>query len=99
VRLPADLSPPLAAKVAAFTQEKAELKEELRHLIFTPGALLPASRFRVPWSDSPQGHESRFAALDKLAEEIRQELALRPDLPQALSRLALPSFPPSLKHG
>ena len=97
VRLPADLSPLLAAKVAAFTQEKTELKEELRHLIYTP---VSASTGESPASTLErfaQGHEPRFAALDKLAEEIRRELALRPDLPTALSRLTLPSLPPELE--
>ena len=97
VRLPADLSPPLAAKVAAFTQEKTELKEELRRLLYTPGSTAAGEPLPGALERFAQGHESRFAALDKLAEEIRQELALRPDLPQALSRLALPQLSPELE--
>jgi hypothetical protein len=97
VRLPADLSPPLAAKVAAFTQEKAELKEELRQLIYTPGSSAASEPLPSALERFAQGHEPRFTALDKLAEEIRRELALRPDLPTALSRLTLPSLPPELE--
>jgi hypothetical protein len=97
MRLPADLSPSLAAKVTAYTREKAELKEKLHDIIYAPDSTAAGEPLASTLARFAQEHEHRFAALDKLAEEIRRELALRPDLPQALSRLALPQLSPELE--
>jgi len=96
VRLPADLSPSLAAKVADYTREKTALKAELDRIIYAPGT----SSGEPPPRTLEQFAlrlETISAAQEKLAEEIRRELALRPDLPQALSRLALPPLSPELE--
>jgi hypothetical protein len=97
VRLPADLSPTLAAKVAAYTRKKTELKEELGHIVFTPGRTSAGDPLPRNLEQFARGLEPSFAALEQVAEEIRRELALRPDLPQALSRLALPQLSPELE--
>jgi hypothetical protein len=95
IRLPQNLSSELAAKVAAYQSEKSALKRELRAALAEPEQTAPASSQALQVLADQQA--PRFAALEKLAEEIRRELALRPDLPQALSRLALPPLTPALE--
>ena len=95
IRLPQDLSPELAAKVAAYQSGKSALKRELCAALSEPEQTdLASPRALQALADR---QTPRIDALEKLAEEIRRELALRPDLPQALSRLALPPLTPELE--
>jgi len=92
--LPQNLSPELAAKVAAYQSEKSALKRELRAALSEPERTAPTSSH--PLNVLADRQKPRIDALEKLAEEIRRGLALRPDLPTALSPLMLPSLPPEL---
>ena len=92
VRLPDDLSAELAAKVEAYEKEKSDIKTELRDAIYQQDKAPSAQRVRA-LGQLAESQTPRIAALEILAEDIRQGLAL---LPQRPGPLSLPSLPPEL---
>lgn len=79
VRLPHALPAALREKVDAYLAEKAALKRELRETIYaTDNAWLNLSRTHR-MEELAKNQASRIAALDTLAEDIRDQLALLPD--------------------
>lgn len=75
IRLPSSLPPELAGRIAEFEQRKAQLKQELRDLIYEQDdTLLPILR-NVRFESLARDQAPRIAALEGLAEEIRRELA------------------------
>jgi hypothetical protein len=92
VRLPANLPPALAEKMAAYHREKSMLKSQLRETLFqqdraTKGARAQALK-QLAATQTP-----RLAALDQLAEDIRRDLAMNPNHSIAPNTIA---FPPRL---
>ena len=92
VRLPDELSTELAAKVEAYAKEKAEIKTELRDAIYQQDRATGAQRVRA-LQQLAESQAPRIAALEILAEDIRQALALQPEWPGPPS---LPPLPPDL---
>jgi hypothetical protein len=88
VRLPDELTSEIAAKVEAYTKEKTELKTELRDAIYLQDKATSAQRDRV-LKQLAESQAPRIAALEILAEDIRQALALQAKQPG-------PPVPPSL---
>jgi hypothetical protein len=92
VRLPDDLPAEIAAKVEAYVKEKAEIKTELRDALYVQDKATSAQRVlalkRLAESQTP-----RIAALEILAEDIRQGLTLQSKQP---GPPAPPTLPPEL---
>ncbi len=90
VRLPADLPPELADKVAAYEREKSLLKKELRDTVYR----LDASTFSMfrqrEYESLAKSEEARLTELENLAEEIRRDLARLPNRPQPPEPPAIP---------
>lgn len=73
VRLPADMPPALADKLAAYHLEKSTLKTQLRETLFQQDRATKSSRAQA-LKQLATAQASRFVALDQLAEEIRRDL-------------------------
>ncbi len=91
-RLPDELSAEIAAKVEAYEKEKTELKTELRDTIYQLDKATSAQRVRA-LGQLAESQTPRMAALEILADDIRQGLALQPKQPGPPS---LPALPPEL---
>jgi hypothetical protein len=89
INVPSHVPAELAAQIAAFTSQKAELKRELRDALVS---LDSESRSRRERSlrELATAQESRFAALESSAEQIRTALARLPDAPQTPAYGGLP---------
>lgn len=87
IRLPLDLPPDLAAKIAAYQEQKAVLKGELRDVLYKQDRTLFDYKRVAALSALAEQQASRLAALEQLAEEIREGLA---PLPNPASPPALP---------
>jgi aminopeptidase N len=92
VRLPDELSAEIAAKVEAYQKEKSEIKTELRDAICQQDRATNAQRVQA-LRQLAESQTPRIAALEILAEDIRQGLALQPKQPGPPSP---PSLPPEL---
>ena len=92
VRLPDELSAELTAKVEAYAKEKTEIKTELRDAIYQQDIATSAQRVRA-LQQLAKSQAPRIAALEILAEDIRQGLSLQPKQPGPPS---LPPLPPDL---
>jgi hypothetical protein len=91
VRLPEDLPPELAARIAEYTDRKGALKRELYNAVYDyeRASALKGNTLKA----DVVGQGERIAALEKLAEEIRIGLAA---LPRATSATA-GALPPVMK--
>lgn len=87
IRLPGNLSPELRAKIASYSDLKSALKRELRDTLYREDrSWLDSSRTNA-LRTLAQKQEPQFAAVEALAEEIRQDLAKFPNpaRPQAIT--------------
>lgn len=82
VRVPAEISSALSQEIAAFTAEKNALKRELRETLFTQDSETPGKRERA-LRELAARQEPRLAALEPVAERIRESLATMPGLQPA----------------
>ena len=80
IRVPADLPAGLAGQIAAFGQEKKQLKAELRDALRTYDGAGAGERTRV-LKQLAINQAPRIAALEERAEDIRRGLAGVPDMP------------------
>jgi hypothetical protein len=80
IRVPADLPAGLAGQIAAFRQEKKQLKAELRDALRTYDGAGAGERTRV-LKQLAINQAPRIAALEERAEDIRRGLAGVPDMP------------------
>lgn len=87
IRLPLDLPVELAAKIAAYQEQKAALKGELRDILYKQDRTLFDFKRVAALSALAEQQAARLAALEQLAEEIREGLA---PLPNPASPPALP---------
>jgi hypothetical protein len=87
IRLPLDLPAELAAKIAAYQEQKAALKAELRDVLYKQDRTLFDYKRVAALSALAEQQAARLAALEQLAEEIREGLA---PLPNPASPPALP---------
>jgi hypothetical protein len=92
VRLPDELSAELAAKVEAYAKEKTKIKTGLRDAIYQQDRATTTQRVQA-LQQLAESQAPRIAALEILAEDIRQGLALQPKQPGPPS---LPPLPPDL---
>lgn len=87
IRLPVNLPPDLARKVASYQQQKLALKTELREVLYKQDRTLFDFKRTAALRGLAEQQAPRFAALEQLAEEIRAGLA---PLPNPASPPALP---------
>lgn len=93
IHLPVDLPPDLADKIAKYEQDKSELKRELHDSVYREDtAYFGFAKTHVAATLSQQ-QETRIAALEMLAEEIRRGLA---DLPHQPHPPDAPDVSPAL---
>jgi len=94
IRLPDELPPELAAKVASYLSRKSALKKELYDRVYSyDGAVLGVFRWSLKALAEKQAPE--FAAIEALSEEIRRGLA---DMPQPPPPDNLSPLPPMMAH-
>jgi hypothetical protein len=74
ISVPAGLPPALSAKIEAYRNEKYALKNELIHALY-PGKDTPPAVEKQALDALAAEQAPRIAALDRLAEDIRRELA------------------------
>jgi hypothetical protein len=91
LRLPKNVRPELLAGIGRYNAEKTALKEELRDAVFDHDRTPPDERAKI-FSALAEAQWPRLVELEKLAEEIREELGSAP--PATLT--APPHIPPGL---
>lgn len=79
-RLPPDLSADLREKIARYNSQKAVLKRQLRDAITENDGASPAKRAQT-FESLAESQWPHLGILEQLAEEIRGELATRPEGP------------------
>ncbi len=79
IRLPSNLPPELAEKIARYTREKAEMKKELRDVLYREDRRWFDSHRSAAFRELGERQAPRFAELETLAEEIRRGLAPLPN--------------------
>jgi hypothetical protein len=90
VRLPDDLSPALRSKFTTYDNEKRLLRDEFVALLCTHDGDNAKARL-IAIEDLMAKEASKFAALEVLADNIRQEVARNPDMFSPARRLSLPA--------
>jgi hypothetical protein len=90
VRLPKDLPPALADRVAAYQAEKTRLKAELRDTLFQQDKASKGARAQA-LKQLAATQASRLSRLETMADEIRPELAAEFLRRSAVPGIALPS--------
>ncbi len=90
IRLPINLPPELSTKVVAYQAQKAALKAELRDVLYKQDRTLFDFKRVAVLKALAEQQAGRLAALEQLAEEIREGLALLPN-PASPPALPLPA--------
>lgn len=86
IRMPENLSPELATRIAGYTREKSALKDELRDALIQQDAAAAPSR-AATLRKLAVAQEPRIQALEEMAEQIRRELAVLETRESALTQL------------
>jgi hypothetical protein len=92
VRLPTNLPPALAGKMAAYQREKSTIKSQLRETLFQHDRATKGVRARA-MKKLAATQTPRLAVLEQLAEDIRRDLAMNLSRSSASDTIA---FPPRL---
>jgi hypothetical protein len=87
IRLPINMPPELSTKVVAYQAQKAALKAELREVLYKQDRALFDFKRAAALRTLAEQQAGRLAALEQLAEQIREGLA---PLPNPASPPALP---------
>jgi hypothetical protein len=89
-QLPENLSQELATKIETYTQEKTEIKTELRDTLYKLDSAGTTQRTQA-LKQLAESQSPRLAALEVLADDIRQSLTLQGKVPGPPTPPALPS--------